>query len=176
EGVDLYFGTFAKSMAGIGAFIAGPEAIINFLRYNMRSQTYAKSLPMPMVEGLLKRLELLRNCPELRERLWTIANALQQGFQKMGFDTGKGGSPVTPVMMKGTVPEATNVILDLRENYNIFCSVVVYPVVPKGMIMFRVIPTAAHSLDDVAITLKAFAEVKEKLAAGKYEGDQVRMA
>ncbi len=176
EGVDLYFGTFAKSMAGIGAFIAGPEAIINFLRYNMRSQTYAKSLPMPMVEGLLKRLELLRNCPELRERLWTIANALQQGFQKMGFDTGKGGSPVTPVMMKGSVPEATNVILDLRENYNIFCSVVVYPVVPKGMIMFRVIPTAAHSLDDVAITLKAFAEVKEKLAAGKYEGDQVRMA
>ncbi len=176
EGVDLYFGTFAKSMAGIGAFIAGPESIINYLRYNMRSQTYAKSLPMPMVEGLLKRLELLKNCPELRERLWTIAHALQNGFRKLGFDTGKGGSPVTPVMMKGTVPEATNVILDLRENYNIFCSVVVYPVVPKGMIMFRVIPTAAHSLEDVELTLKAFAEVKEKLAAGKYEGDQVRMA
>ncbi len=176
EGVDLYFGTFAKSMAGIGGFVAGPEAIMSYFRYNMRSQTYAKSLPMPMVEGLLKRLELLRNSPELRERLWTIAHALQIGFQKMGFDTGKGGSPVTPVMMKGTVPEATNVILDLRENYNIFCSVVVYPVVPKGMIMFRVIPTAAHSLEDVEITLKAFAEVKEKLAAGKYEGDQIRMA
>ena len=176
EGVDLYFGTFAKSMAGIGGFVAGPEAIMSYFRYNMRSQTYAKSLPMPMVEGLLKRLELLRNSPELRERLWTIAHALQIGFQKMGFDTGKGGSPVTPVMMKGTFPEATNVILDLRENYNIFCSVVVYPVVPKGMIMFRVIPTAAHSLEDVEITLKAFAEVKEKLAAGKYEGDQIRMA
>lgn len=176
EGVDLYFGTFAKSMAGIGGFVAGPEPIMSYFRYNMRSQTYAKSLPMPMVEGLLKRLELLRNSPELRERLWTIAHALQNGFKKMGFDTGKGGSPVTPVMMKGTVPEATNVILDLRENYNIFCSVVVYPVVPKGMIMFRVIPTAAHSLEDVEITLKAFAEVKEKLAAGKYEGDQVRMA
>jgi glycine C-acetyltransferase len=176
DGVDLYFGTFAKAMAGIGGFVAGPETIINFLRYNMRSQIFAKSLPLPMVEGALKRLELLRNCPELRKKLWTIVNALQNGLRERGFDIGKTNSPVTPVFMKGEVPEATNVILDLREQYNVFCSIVVYPVVPKGVIMFRLIPTAIHTLDDVEYTLKAFSEVKEKLAAGKYVGDKVRMA
>ena len=176
DGVDLYFGTFAKAMAGIGGFVAGPEPIINYLRYNMRSQIFAKSLPMPMVEGSLKRLELLRNKPELREKLWTIVNALQNGLRERGFDIGNTNSPVTPIFMKGSVPEATNVILDLRENYNIFCSIVVYPVVPKDVILFRLIPTAEHTLEDVEITLNAFSEVKEKLAAGKYVGDKVRMA
>jgi glycine C-acetyltransferase len=175
DGVDLYFGTFAKAMAGIGGFVAGPETIINYLRYNLRSQIFAKSLPMPMVEGAVKRLELLRTRPELREKLWNIVNALQNGLRERGFDIGKTNSPVTPVFMKGQVPEATNVILDLRENYNIFCSIVVYPVVPKGVIMFRLIPTAAHTLEDVEITMKAFSEVKEKLEAGKYVGDKVRM-
>ena len=176
DGVDLYFGTFAKAMAGIGAFVAGPEIVINYLRYNMRSQIFAKSLPLPMVEGAIKRLELLRNCPELRDKLWTIVNALQSGLRERGFDIGKTNSPVTPVFMKGQVPEATNVILDLRETYGVFCSVVVYPVVPKDVIMFRLIPTTVHSLEDVEYTLKAFSEVKEKLAAGKYVGDKVRMA
>ena len=173
--VDLYFGAFAKSMAGIGGFIAGPEVVINFLRYNMRSQIFAKSLPMPMVEGAIKRLELIRTRPELRERLWHIVNLLQNGLKERGFDIGKTNSPVTPVYMKGEVPEATNVILDLREQYNIFCSVVVYPVVPKDVIMFRLIPTALHSEEDVKYTLDAFSEVKVKLAEGKYVGDKVRM-
>ncbi|GHT24305.1 8-amino-7-oxononanoate synthase [Bacteroidia bacterium] len=176
DGVDLYFGTFAKAMAGIGGFIAGPEVVINYLRYNMRSQIFAKSLPMPMVEGAVKRLELIRTQPALREQLWTIVRALQSGLRERGFDIGKTNSPVTPVYMKGQVPEATNVILDLRENYGIFCSVVVYPVVPKDVIMFRLIPTAVHTLEDVKRTLNAFSEVKEKLAAGKYVGDKVRMA
>jgi len=175
DGVDLFFGTFAKAMAGIGAFIAGSEVVVNYLRYNMRSQIFAKSLPMPMVEGALKRLELLRNQPELRENLWTIVNALQNGLRERGFDIGKTNSPVTPIFMKGSVPEATNVILDLRENYNIFCSIVVYPVVPKDVILFRLIPTATHTLEDVEYTLNAFSEVKEKLAAGLYVGDKVRM-
>jgi len=176
EGVDLFFGTFAKAMAGIGGFIAGPEVVINYLRYNMRSQIFAKSLPMPMVEGALKRLELLRKTPELREKLWEIVSALQNGLRDRGFDIGNTNSPVTPIFMKGSVPEATNVILDLRENYNIFCSIVVYPVVPKGVILFRLIPTATHTLEDVEYTLNAFSEVKEKLEAGKYAGDKVRMA
>jgi len=176
DGVDLFFGTFAKAMAGIGGFIAGPEVVINYLRYNMRSQIFAKSLPLPLVEGALKRLELLRTCPELREKLWTIVNALQSGLHERGFDIGKTNSPVTPIFMKGSVPEATNVILDLRERYNIFCSIVVYPVVPKDVILFRLIPTAVHTLEDVEYTLNAFSDVKEKLAAGKYVGDRVRMA
>ena len=176
DGVDLYFGTFAKAMACIGGFVAGPEVVINYLRYNMRSQIFAKSLPMPLVEGALKRFELLRTCPELREKLWTIVKALQSGLKERGFDIGKTNSPVTPIFMKGSVPEATNVILDLRENYNVFCSIVVYPVVPKDVILFRLIPTAVHTLEDVDYTLKVFSEVKEKLAAGKYVGDKVRMA
>jgi len=176
DGIDLYFGTFAKAMAAIGGFIAGPEIVINYLRYNMRSQIFAKSLPMPLVEGAIKRLELLRSCPELREKLWTIVKALQSGLIERGFDIGKTNSPVTPIFMKGEVPEATNVILDLREQYSVFCSIVVYPVVPKGVIMFRLIPTAVHTLEDVDYTLKVFSEIKEKLAAGKYVGDKVRMA
>lgn len=176
DGIDLYFGTFAKSMAGIGAFVAGPTDIINYLRYNMRSQTYAKSLPMPMVEGSIKRLELLRTKPELREQLWTVARALQKGLKERGFDIGESNTPVTPVIMKGNVPEATNVLLDLRENYGIFCSIVVYPVVPKGIIMYRLIPTAAHTLDDVQRTLEAFTEIKAKLEAGKYAGNEVRQS
>lgn len=176
DGIDLYFGTFAKAMAGIGGFVAGPEIVVNYLRYNMRSQIFAKSLPMAMVEGSLKRLELLRTRPELRGQLWTVVKALQDGLKERGFDIGNTNSPVTPVFMKGEVPEATNVILDLREHYSIFCSVVVYPVVPKDVIMFRLIPTAVHTLEDVEYTLNAFSEVKEKLAAGKYVGDKVRMA
>ncbi|MDP4208521.1 MAG: pyridoxal phosphate-dependent aminotransferase family protein [Bacteroidota bacterium] len=173
DDVDLYFGTFAKSMAGIGGFIAGPETVINFLRYNMRSQIFAKSLPLPMVVGALKRLELIKTQPSLRENLWTIVHALQNGLRAKGFNLGNTQSPVTPVILNGSVPEGTNIILDLRENYSIFCSIVVYPVVPKDVIMLRIIPTAVHTLEDVEYTIKAFAEVQEKLKAGKYQGDHV---
>ncbi|MGM0377434.1 MAG: aminotransferase class I/II-fold pyridoxal phosphate-dependent enzyme [Bacteroidota bacterium] len=171
--VDIIFGTFAKSMAGIGAFVASRENVIHYLRYNMRSQIFAKSLPMPMVIGALKRLELLKNQPELKEHLWTVVKALQSGLREEGFNLGETESPVTPVFLNGTIPEATNLTMDLRENYSIFCSIVVYPVIPKGQIMLRLIPTAVHSLDDVTKTVKAFAEIKEKLAAGKYQGDKI---
>lgn len=173
DGIDIYFGTFAKSMAGIGAFVAAEKAVIDFLTYNMRSQVFAKSLPMPMVIGALKRLELLKSRPELREKVWEIANALQDGLKKSGFDIGITESPVTPIFIKGGVSEAANMLVDLRENYNIFCSIVVYPVVPKGVIMFRLIPTADHSLKDVEDTLKVFAEVQKKLSAGVYQHEDV---
>jgi len=171
--VDLYFATFAKAMAGIGAFIAGKEDVINFLRYNMRSQTFAKSLPMPMVMGALKRLELLKTKPELREKLWSIVRKIQKGLKENGFDLGNTNSPVTPVFLKGSVAEATNVVIDLRETYNIFCSMVVYPVVPKDVIMLRVIPTAAHTDEDVEYTIKCFKEMKAKLEAGKYQSEAI---
>jgi len=169
DGVDVYFGTFAKSMAGIGAFVAASEDVVNFLRYNMRSQTFAKTIPMPMVIGLLKRLELLRSNPELKDNLWKIVHALQSGLRERGFDIGKTSSPVTPVFLSGTLNEATNIVMDLRENYSIFCSIVTYPVVPKGVIMLRLIPSAIHTLADVEETLKAYSEVAEKLKAGYYE-------
>ncbi|HOO84626.1 MAG TPA: pyridoxal phosphate-dependent aminotransferase family protein [Prolixibacteraceae bacterium] len=171
--IDLYFSTFAKAMAGIGAFIAGDEDIVNFLRYNMRSQTFAKSLPMPMVIGALKRLELLKTRPELRENLWKVVNHLQNGLKAQGFDLGKSNSPVTPVYLKGGVAEATNVVMDLRENYNVFCSIVIYPVIPKGELLLRIIPTAVHSLEDVDYTIKAFTEVRKKLDEGKYSTTQI---
>lgn len=171
--IDLHFGTFAKSMAGIGAFIASTEPVIKYLAYNMRSQIFAKSLPMPMVYGALKRLELLQNCPELKDNLWKVANALQSGLRAEGFDLGRTQSPVTPVYMNGGVPEATNLVFDLRENYGVFCSIVVYPVIPKGQIMLRLIPTAAHTLEDVEITIKAFSEVHKKLKAGAYSKEKM---
>ncbi|MHC1780909.1 MAG: aminotransferase class I/II-fold pyridoxal phosphate-dependent enzyme [Bacteroidales bacterium] len=174
EEIDLYFGAFAKAMAGIGGFVAGPEHIINYLRYNLRSQIYAKSLPMAMVEGCLKRLDMIRTMPELREKLWLITRTMQKGLREMGFNIGKAEACVTPVFLEGNVPEATNVLVDLRTNYKIFCSAVVYPVVPKGVIMFRLIPTAMHSLEDVEYTLKAFGEVKEKLKAGVYRADEIQ--
>ena len=166
--IDVYFATFAKAMAGIGAFVASDENIVDYLRYNMRSQTFAKSLPMPLVIGSIKRLELLQNKPELKEKLWIIVNALQKGLKEAGFNLGNTESPVTPVYMSGSIPEATSIIIDLRENYNIFTSIVVYPVVPKGVILLRLIPTATHSLEEVNYTIKAFTEVAEKLKAGKY--------
>lgn len=171
DGVDIHFSTFAKSMAGIGAFVAAEPEIVNFLRYNMRSQLYAKSLPMPMVIGALKRLELIETHPEYKERLWTVVNALQGGFKNAGFDIGCTESPVTPVYMKGGVGEATNLVADLRENYNLFCSVVVYPVIPKGEIILRIIPTALHTLEDVEYTLNCFKACRDKLLSGAYVGD-----
>lgn len=168
DGVDLHFGTFAKAMAGIGGFIACETDICYYLRYNMRSQTYAKSLPMAMTIGALKRLDMLRTMPELREKLWTVVNTLQKGLKEAGFDLGKTNTQVTPVYMKGGEAEATQMVYDLRENYNIFCSVVVYPVIPKGEILLRLIPTAMHELEDVEYTLKAFKEVRKKLVAGMY--------
>ncbi|HAH22423.1 MAG TPA: 8-amino-7-oxononanoate synthase [Prolixibacteraceae bacterium] len=171
--IDLLFGTFAKSMAGIGAFVAGDEDICNFLRYNMRSQTFAKSLPMVMVIGALKRLELLRTQPELREKLWHIVDVLQSGLKAEGFDLGATNSCVTPVYFSGGVGEATSAVMDLRENYNIFCSVVGYPVIPKGLIMLRLIPTAMHTLEDVEYTIKAFSEIRKKLEEGKYNAAQI---
>ncbi|MDX9853573.1 MAG: pyridoxal phosphate-dependent aminotransferase family protein [Tenuifilaceae bacterium] len=171
--IDLYFSTFAKSMAGIGGFIAADEEVINFLTYNMRSQIFAKSLPMPMVLGALKRLELLQTQPELKDNLWSVVEALQSGLKEVGLDIGKTESPVTPVYMYGGVPEATNLVFDLRENYGIFCSIVVYPVIPKGQILLRLIPTAVHTLDDVKQTIAAFKECHEKLKAGKYDAEKI---
>ncbi len=166
--VDIYFGTFAKAFAGIGGFVAGTEKIIHYLMYNMRSQIFAKSLPMPMVIGAIKRLEMIRTQPELREKLWTIVNALQSGLKESGLNLGNTESPVTPVFLSGGVSEATHVTTDLRENYDIFCSIVLYPVVPKGVIMLRLIPTAVHTLEDVEYTIKAFSEIKHNLDSGKY--------
>lgn len=171
--IDLYFGTFAKSMAGIGAFVAGKKEIIDYLQYNMRSQIFAKSLPMPMVVGALKRLELIRKESTFRDKLWTIVRALQKGLRDAGFNLGKTESPVTPVFFEGSVSQGTNVLLDLRENYNIFTSIVVYPVVPKGTIMLRIIPTAVHTLEHVERTIKAFTEVGEKLKTGAYDTDEI---
>lgn len=176
EGVDVYFGTFAKSMAGIGAFVASTQTIVNYLRYNMRSQTFAKALPMPMVIGLRKRLELLINQPELREKLWMIATALQQGLRSRNFDLGVTNTMVTPVFLKGDLNEATSLTMDLRENYSIFCSIVVYPVIPRGLIELRIIPTATHSLEDVQRTLDAFSEVAEKLKNGYYKEKKFALA
>ena len=171
--IDLYFSTFAKSMASIGAFVAGPREILDFVRYNIRSQIFAKSLPMPLVIGNLKRLELLRNHPELKDKLWENALKLQGGLKEKGFDIGKTDSVVTPIYMKGGVEEATVMVSDLRENYNIFCSIVVYPVIPKGHIIYRLIPTAVHTDEDIALTLKAFDETKKKLDAGAYQGVEI---
>ncbi len=167
--IDLYFSTFAKSMASIGAFMAGPRTIIDYIRYNIRSQIFAKSLPMPYVVGNLKRLELLRSKPELKENLWKNALALQNGLKERGFDIGKTDSVVTPVYMKGGVEEATAMVMDIRENYKIFCSIVVYPVIPKGHIIYRLIPTAVHTQEEIDLTLKAFSETKAKLDAGAYK-------
>ncbi len=167
--IDVYFSTFAKSMACIGAFISAKENVIEYLRYNTRSQIFAKSLPMPLVVGLLKRLELLKTRPELRENLWTVVDALQNGLKERGFDIGTTTSPVTPVILKGSETEAVRMIMDLRENYGIFCSIVIYPVVPKDIMMLRIIPTASHSLKDVEYTLKAFEEVSVKLKDGTYD-------
>jgi glycine C-acetyltransferase len=171
--IDIFFSTFAKAMAGIGAFVAADQEVVDFLRYNMRSQTFAKSLPMPMVIGGLKRLELLKNRSELRENLWKVVNHLQNGLKEQGFDLGATNSPVTPVYLKGGVPEATNVVMDLRENYNIFCSIVIYPVIPRGELLLRLIPTAVHTLEDVDYTIKAFTEVRNKLKEGKYSTTQI---
>ncbi len=173
DGVDVYFATFAKSMAGIGAFVAGEKEVIDYLRYNMRSQIFAKALPMPMVMGLKKRFELLKSQPQLREKLWLISSTLQKGLKERGFDIGVTNTMVTPVFLKGELQEATALTRDLRENYGIFCSIVIYPVVPKGVILLRLIPTAAHSLEDVQRTLNAYSEMGEKLKSGYYKEKKV---
>ena len=164
--IDVYFGTFAKSMATIGAFVAGDEDVIDFLRYNMRSQTFAKSLPMPIVVGARKRLQMLRESEEHKNKLWKIATSLQNGLTEAGFDIGDTNSCVTPVFLKGGLGEATNLTVDLRENHGIFCSIVVYPVVPKDTIMLRLIPTAVHTQEAVEYTIKPFSSVQAKLEAG----------
>lgn len=171
--VDLYFSTFAKSMASIGAFVAGDKKILKFLRYTMRSQIYAKSLPMPLVIGGLKRLELLRKHPELRANLKAIMKAIKSGLKERGFAINETQTPPTPVLFKGGVGEAANMSMDLRENYGIFCSVVIYPVVPKDVIMFRIIPTAAHTMEDVERTLTAFSALKTKLDSGFYRKEEL---
>jgi len=167
--IDVYFGTFAKSMAGIGAFVASNARVIKFLKYNMRSQIFAKSLPMPMVIGAIKRLEIIKRSQDHKNKLWVIVNALQKGLREAGLNIGNTESPVTPVMLEGGVPEATQITYDLRENYGIFCSIVTYPVIPKGQILLRLIPTAVHTLEDVDYTIKCFAKIKAKLEAGEYE-------
>ena len=166
--VDIIFSTFAKSMASIGAFVAGNESVIEYLRYNMRSQIFAKSLPMPLVIGALKRLELLRTQPELKDNLWNVVRALQSGLREKGFNLGTTESPVTPVLLAGEISDATALTFDLRENHGIFCSIVVYPVVPKGVIMLRLIPTATHTLADVQETIVAFEAMAAKLDKGLY--------
>lgn len=171
--IDLYFSTFAKSMASIGAFVAGQKHILKYLRYSTRSQIFAKSLPLPLVVGGMKRLELLRTKPELKENLWKIVHALQGGLRDRGFYIGQTMSPVTPVLFKGGVGEAANMAMDLRENFHIFCSVIIYPVVPKDVIIFRIIPTAAHTMEDVEETLIAFSELKHKLDEGFYRKEEL---
>ena len=171
--IDIYFATFAKAMAGIGAFVASTEEVVNFFRYNMRSQTFAKSLPMPMVIGSLKRLELLKTQKELRENLWKVVHALQKGLRDAGFNIGNTESPVTPVYLSGSIPEGTGITMDLRENYNVFCSIVVYPVIPKGQLLLRLIPTAMHTLEDVEYTINAFKAVHKKLIAGEYKTESI---
>ena len=173
DDIDIYIGAYAKAMAIIGGFVAGPKYVIEFLRYNMRSQMYAKSLPLAIVEGCEKRLEIIRSAEgdALRAQLWKVTRALQQGFRDLGFDIGPAEACVTPVHVQGDVVQATNIAMDLRENYKIFCSVITYPVIPKGMIIFRIIPTAAHTMDDVNYTLNAFKEVREKRGRGFYDGD-----
>ncbi len=167
--IDVYFATFAKSMASTGAFIAADKEIIDFLKYNMRSQMFAKSLQSVLVAGALKRLDMLRSRPEFKAKLWKNVNALQNGLKDRGFDIGTTQSCVTPVYLKGSIPEAMVLVKDLRENHGIFCSIVVYPVIPKGLILLRLIPTASHNLEDVAITLDAFSAIREKLEKGIYK-------
>ncbi len=171
--IDVYFGTFAKSMASIGAFISSTEDVVEYLRYNMRSQIFAKSLPMPITIGAIKRLELLQSKPELKSNLWNIANSLQSGLRKAGFNIGNTESAVTPVYLSGGVGEATNLTLDLRENFGIFCSIVTYPVVPKGVILLRLIPTAVHTLEDVNYTIESFSAIKDKLERGEYVSEKL---
>jgi len=167
--IDVYFATFAKSMAGIGAFFAADKDIIQYLQYNMRSQMFAKSLPMPMVIGALKRLDMLRTMPELKNKLWENVNALQNGLKENGFNIGETNTCVTPVFLQGDIPEAMAMVNDLRENYGIFCSIVVYPVIPKGMIILRLIPTTSHNLEDVKLTIEAFSAIRSKLENGIYK-------
>lgn len=169
DGIDVYFSTFAKSMASIGAFIAGDKDIIDFLKYNLRSQMFAKSLPMIQTIGALKRLEMLKNMPELKDKLWQNVNALQNGLKERGFDIGDTNTCVTPVYLKGEIPEAMMMVNDLRENYGIFLSIVVYPVIPKGIILLRMIPTASHTQEDIDETLAAFEAIREKLENGTYK-------
>jgi glycine C-acetyltransferase len=167
--IDVYFATFAKSMASTGAFVAADKEIIDYLRYNMRSQMFAKSLQMQLVKGALKRLDMLRSQPEFKAKLWENVNALQNGLKANGFDIGKTQSCVTPVYLKGSIPEAMALVKDLRENHGIFCSIVVYPVIPKGLILLRLIPTASHTLEDVNETIEGFANIREKLENGTYK-------
>jgi glycine C-acetyltransferase len=173
QDIDLYFSTFAKSMASIGAFVSGERLIVDYIRYNIRSQIFAKSLPMPLVLGNLKRLELLRKNPSLKDKLWSNAKKLQAGLRKKGFDIGKTDSVVTPIYMTGDVPEATAMVMDLRENFGIFCSIVVYPVIPKGHIIYRLIPTAIHNDEDIDVTLAAFEATKKKLDQGDYKVEAI---
>ena len=171
DGIDVYFATFAKAMAGIGGFVASSKLVTDYLRFNMRSQTYAKSLPLAMVIGALKRLEIIRTHPHLREKLWLIANTLQKGLRNAGFNIGNTQSPVTPVILSGSVAEATGLIYDMRESFDIFCSIVTYPVIPRGQILVRLIPTADHTLEDVSYTIEAFSKLKDKLERGDYGHD-----
>ncbi len=166
--IDVYFATFAKSMAGIGGFVASTKEVITYLRFNLRSQIYAKSLPMAMTMGAIKRLELIKQHPEYKKNLWKIANALQKGLREAGLNLGNTESPVTPVFFKCQLEQVTQLIYDLRENHGIFCSVVIYPVVPRDVVMLRLIPTASHSLEDVEYTVKAFKEIKRKLDNDEY--------
>jgi glycine C-acetyltransferase len=169
DDIDVYFATFAKSMASTGAFVAADKEIIDYLKYNMRSQMFAKSLQMQLVVGALKRLDMLRTQPELKATLWENVHALQSGLKDNGFDIGTTQSCVTPVYLKGSIPEAMALVKDLRENYGIFCSIVVYPVIPKGLILLRLIPTASHNMEDIKITLDAFAGIRSKLEGGVYK-------
>jgi len=173
DDIDIYFGTFAKSFAMIGGFIASDAQVVEYLRYNMRSQIFAKAMPLPLVVGALKRLELIRTKPELKNKLWEITNALQSGLKAAGFEIGPTNSCVTPVYMNGSIPESTNLIYDLRENYNVFCSMVVYPVVPKGMIILRLIPTAVHTMEDVNYTIECFSKIVDKLKNGEYMSETI---
>ena len=174
--IDVYFATFAKSLASTGAFIASEKEIIDFLKYNMRSQVFAKSLQMQLVEGVLKRLDIIKNRPDIKQKLWENVKNLQSGLKSRGFDIGTTQSCVTPVYLKGSVLEAMCLVKDLRENYKIFCSIVVYPVIPKGLILLRLIPTASHDINDINETLDAFSAIRDKLVSGEYKKESLKLA
>ena len=167
--IDVYFATFAKSIASTGAFIAGTKEVIDFLKYNMRSQMFAKSLQSVLVYGIIKRIEMMKSRPEFKKRLWDNVFSIQEGLKRRGFDIGNTQSCVTPVYLKGSIPEAMTLVKDLRENYFIFCSIVVYPVIPKGLILLRLIPTASHNIEDINETLDAFSSIRKKLEKGIYK-------
>lgn len=174
EGIDIYFGTFAKAFALIGAFVATEERVKEFLKANVRSQIFAKSVPLPIVESVRKRLKMIRNNPEWRDQLWENTKKLRQGLIDIGYNVMPAECPVTPVLTKGSTEVCQDIMRKLREDHGIFVSGVAYPVVPKGTVLIRLIPTAAHNDEHIKKTLKGFRAIKDVIIPS--EGKQIMTA